>query len=103
MNALSQSELNRQGVRPRKRQRQLTEYNICKAHANVTELARFPPSSPQLNYFCKVHANVTELARDSPSSPRFIILKTESQENSMSFVSYSFLFLLALLALRNKT
>ena len=40
MNALSQSELNRQGGRPRKRQRQLTEYNINKAHANMTELAR---------------------------------------------------------------
>ena len=103
MNALSQSELNRQGARPSKRQRQLTEYNICKAHANVTELAlelaRFPPSSPQLYYFCKAHANVTELARDPASSPNFIISKIESQENSMSF--WHFLFLLALLALRN--
>ena len=70
-----QSELNRQGARPRKRQWQLTECNICKAHANVTELARFPPSSPQLYYFCKAHSNVTELARDTPSSPNFIISK----------------------------
>ena len=85
MNALSQSELNRQDARPRKRQRQLTEYNICKAHANVTELARFSLSSPQLYYFCKAHSNVTELARDTPSSPNFIISKIESQENSMSF------------------
>ncbi len=85
MNALSQSELNRQGVRPRKRQRQLTEKNIYKARANVTELARFPPSYPQRYYFCKVHSNVTELARDPPSSPNFIISKIESQENSMSF------------------
>ena len=85
MNALRQSGLIRQGVRPRKHQRQLTEYNICKAHANVTELARFSLSSPQLYYFCKAHSNVTELARDTPSSPNFIISKIESQENSMSF------------------